>query len=65
MRQSARVHTVHEKTLATLAPSDPDDRSPRRVYELDNAAADRAIDAGTTEATNGTIAIAAIKRRPR
>jgi hypothetical protein len=48
-----------------LAPSDPDDRSPRRVYELDNAAADRAIDAGTTEATNGTIAIAAIKRRPR
>jgi hypothetical protein len=27
--------------------------------------ADRAIDAGTTEAMNGAIAIAAIKRRPR
>jgi hypothetical protein len=26
MRQSARVHTVHEKTLATLAPSGPDDQ---------------------------------------
>lgn len=35
------------------------------VYELDNAAADRAIDAGTTEAMNGANAIAAIKRRPR
>jgi hypothetical protein len=33
------------------------------VYELDNAAADRAIDAGTTEAMNAAIAIAAIKQR--
>jgi hypothetical protein len=26
MRQPARVHTVHEEALATLAPSDPDDQ---------------------------------------
>jgi hypothetical protein len=33
------------------------------VYELDNAAAGRAIDAGTTEAMNAALASAAVKRR--
>lgn len=34
------------------------------VYELDNAAADQAIAAGTDEAMNAAIALAAIKRHP-